>query len=117
MITETYEKHIQMNNMDNVKYEYFDYHHATKGQQFQKANPLILKLEHLNKIFRFYVEDMNNETLLLTQKGIIRSNCLDCLDRTNLFMTKIAAITFQQMMKQFDIDLKDNILNGQDILT
>ena len=31
VITDTFEKHIQLNNMDNVKYEYFDFHHACKG--------------------------------------------------------------------------------------
>ena len=112
LVTETFERHIQQNNLDNVKYEYFDFHHACKGQRFDRVNPLIEKLSHLNKIFRFYVEDLEKKTVLQTQKGVIRSNCLDCLDRTNFFMTKIAAQTFQQMMKQFDLDLRQ-IFNGQ----
>lgn len=66
LITDTFEKHVQSNNLDNVKYEYFDFHHACKGQQFQKVNPLIDKLAHLNKIFRFYVEDIDKATVLLT---------------------------------------------------
>lgn len=51
----------------------------------------------------------------MTQKGIVRTNCLDCLDRTNFFMTKVSAMLFDFMMKHLDVDL--NQVFGQDILS
>jgi hypothetical protein len=30
----------------------------------------------------------------MKQYGVFRTNCLDCLDRTNFFQTKLAVITF-----------------------
>ena len=64
---------------------------------------------------RFYVEDTRNNSVLLTQKGIFRTNCLDCLDRTNFFMTKVSAVIFDFMMKHLEVDL--NQVFGQDILS
>lgn len=51
----------------------------------------------------------------MTQKGIFRTNCLDCLDRTNFFMTKVSAIIFDYMMKHLEVDL--NQVFGQDIIS
>lgn len=60
MLTEEYEKHIQRLEQkelegegtkeegeemgDKVKYEYFDFHEACQGEQFQHSNELVDKL-------------------------------------------------------------------------
>lgn len=69
MITDEYENHIIKNNLPNVRYEFFDFHHACKGQKFDHVNPLIKKLQLMNENFRFYVEDTRNNTVIMTQKG------------------------------------------------
>ena len=77
MITETYESHIKNNNLANVRYEYFDFHHACKGHKFFKVNPLVLKVQPLVENFGFYAEDCQKKTILLTQRGIgLPSNCV-----------------------------------------
>lgn len=70
MITDEYENHIIKNNLPNVRYEFFDFHHACKGQKFDRVNPLIKKLQLMNENFRFYVEDTRNNTVIMTQKGL-----------------------------------------------
>lgn len=62
----------------------------TKGDNFQVLNNLIIKVEDLlvNK-FGFYSEDRLSGQILSEQKGIFRTNCLDCLDRTNVVQNKI----------------------------
>ena len=69
MITESFESHIINNNLSNARYEYFDFHSACKNQKFDKVNPLIRKLQLMNENFRFYVEDLKDQTVLMTQKG------------------------------------------------
>ena len=34
--------------------------------------------------FKYFVEDRNTGKILEEQKGAMRTNCLDCLDRTNV---------------------------------
>ena len=37
------------------------------------------------------------------QKGVFRTNCLDCLDRTNFFQAKLALITIESIFRQLNI--------------
>lgn len=46
--------------------------------------------EMLVKKFQYFVEDRNTGKILQEQKGVMRTNCLDCLDRTNVTQTMIA---------------------------
>lgn len=103
-----------MNKLPDVRYEYFDFHHACKGQKFEMVNPLVKKLQLTIENFRFFAEEVASNTVHMTQKGIVRTNCLDCLDRTNFFMTKVAAIIFDNQMRSLGVDLtkvfKEDIL-------
>lgn len=78
------------------------------------VNPLVKKLQLLIENFRFFAEDFTKKTVFITQKGTVRTNCLDCLDRTNFFMTKVAALMFNNQMKCLGIDLTQ--IFGEDIL-
>ena len=40
------------------------------------------------------------------QKGVVRVNCLDNLDRTNLIQSKIAYFVLTSMLEQGGIDVK-----------
>lgn len=92
--------------LEFVRYEYFDFHFACKGQKFEKANYLINKIAEVNHYFKFYAEDLCTKKVVHTQKGVVRTNCLDCLDRTNFVQTKIAMLTLEQILKEFRIDFK-----------
>jgi SacI homology domain len=98
MITDNYESHVQKNNLSYIRYEYFDFHHACKGQRYDKVNPLLTKLQPMIENFRFYAEDTVIKTIPLTQKVVIRTNCLDCLDRTKLFQGKVAMTIFDAIV-------------------
>ena len=66
MITDAYEIHLKNNNLAGVRYEFFDFHHACKGHKFFKVNPLILKVLPLVENFKFYAEDVQKKTVLMT---------------------------------------------------
>lgn len=38
----------------------------------------------------YYVEEITSCKIARIQKGVIRTNCMDCLDRTNVVQTRIA---------------------------
>ena len=48
---------------------------------------------------------MVHQTVVMTQKGVIRTNCADCLDRTNYVQTKIAIQTFEKILKLLGINV------------
>jgi hypothetical protein len=68
------------------------------------------KIEKLLDKFSFFAEDRFNRKTYRVQGGVFRTNCLDCLDRTNVTMTKISMLILQ---KQLDY-LKQ--LNGFEVV-
>lgn len=69
MITDAYEEHVKKTNLPDIRYEYFDFHHACKGQKFEMVNPLVKKLQLVIENFRFFAEDTRNNSILMKQKG------------------------------------------------
>lgn len=54
-------------------------------------NNLVIKVEEkLVKTFGYYTEDRISGKISQEQKGVMRTNCLDCLDRTNVVQTRLA---------------------------
>lgn len=45
--------------------------------------------------------------LLELQKGIIRSNCVDCLDRTNVFQQVIGTAVMVSQLRSMGLDVKE----------
>jgi len=70
MLTEAFEIHIKNNNNPHVRYEFFDFHFHTKGNRFDKVNSLIYKISPLVERFKFYAQDVQSGTKLLSQEGI-----------------------------------------------
>ena len=46
----------------------------------------------------FFVEQWTTKKILNFQKGVIRVNCLDCLDRTNIVQTKLCLHILKKMV-------------------
>ena len=47
--------------------------------------------------------DSRSKKTLERQQGIFRTNCLDCLDRTNYFQAKLALLTLESILERFSI--------------
>ena len=61
MLTEAYEEQIKVNELQNVRYEWFDFHHECKNNVFALSNPLIRKLTAHIRNFSFFVEDQKKK--------------------------------------------------------
>lgn len=77
-----------------VRYEYFDFHEQCKNNQFQNSDKLIKKIAKIMDSFGATVFDTKRKKLVSKQNGVIRTNCLDCLDRTNYMQSRIALYEF-----------------------
>jgi hypothetical protein len=49
----------------------------------------------------------NNTYLLVLQNGVIRSNCVDCLDRTNVFQQVIGTAVMVNQLKMMGVTAKE----------
>ena len=105
-LTEQFEQLIQETQLNGVKYEFFDFHYACKAQKYENVDVLIEKLASVVENSRFFAAKVKQDPhLIFLQQGVLRVNCLDCLDRTNLVQTKFAALMLQNIMAHMNTDL------------
>jgi len=90
----------------------FDFHAETKGPNGYEAASLIRRMiESSAEGFAYYlseeIEDTGDEdrekprqrtVVVLQQDGVFRTNCLDCLDRTNLIQTIISQMAIEAFL-------------------
>ena len=72
---------------------HFDFH-AITGGDFRLANNIQPLLMMTAEEFSYYLEDVSTKSVVLEQMGIFRTNCLDCLDRTNVIQGIISQVGY-----------------------
>jgi hypothetical protein len=89
---------------DRLHYIYFDFHAETKGMQMHRAQLLIDRMrEALVAQQYFRAADMPGSRLdgrlevRSLQTSVVRSNCMDCLDRTNVVQSMLARWTLDRI--------------------
>ena len=51
----------------------------------------------------YFILDSAKNEVLDHPEGIFRTNCLDCLDKTNFFQAKLALISLEDIFNRFNI--------------
>ncbi|KAI1430830.1 putative SAC1 protein [Xylaria sp. CBS 124048] len=86
---------------DRLHYVYFDFHHETKGLQMHRAMLLVERMQDAliaQQYFRGV--DMPANGGLETrnfQTSVVRTNCMDSLDRTNVVQSMLARWTMDRI--------------------
>lgn len=64
-----------------------------------------------NRMFSIFTNKKQNEQIVEFQRGIVRTNCVDCLDRTNCFQQIIGEIALGIQVKFIKQYLKNQFYN------
>ncbi|EDN10458.1 inositol/phosphatidylinositol phosphatase [Histoplasma capsulatum] len=90
--------------MDHLHYVYFDFHSETKGLQWHRAELLLERLTDgllKGQYFRG-IEVPGDSTgsleIRTLQTSVVRTNCMDCLDRTNVVQSMLARWTLTRQL-------------------
>ncbi|PIA90510.1 Inositol-1,4,5-trisphosphate 5-phosphatase 1 [Cercospora beticola] len=93
----------------------YDFHAETRGPNgYEAASGIRRWIETAARAFEYYLSQDSAELItengkqqsvlgqneILKQAGVFRTNCLDCLDRTNLVQTIISQIAFEIFLEQ-----------------
>jgi len=95
--------------MDRLHYVYFDFHNETKGLKWHRAQLLLDQLhDALDKQQYFRGVDMpaNLDDRLEVrnhQTSVVRTNCMDCLDRTNVVQSMLARYALNRQLTDLGI--------------
>ncbi|KAM6550612.1 hypothetical protein CsatB_000420 [Cannabis sativa] len=73
----------EMEKLADVRYISFDFHNVCGNSNFDNLQVLFDQISEEFEKQGYFLMDAEGK-ILVEQKGIIRSNCIDCLDRTNV---------------------------------
>lgn len=110
-VKEAYERAV--NKLDNprVHYTYYDFHHECKGMKFQNVVNLVKTLEDKGHGPNdWFLYDVTQEKPQQVQKSVVRTNCMDCLDRTNVVQGTFAKSMVERQLRHVGIFGKDDTL-------
>ncbi|XP_042908659.1 synaptojanin-1 [Parasteatoda tepidariorum] len=110
MLSKMFQSHHKVSRYcKNIPYIAFDYHAECRGGRYENINILGKKIAHQLESFSFFYKDSEGAQNL--QKGTFRTNCLDCLDRTNNVQTYIGLEILQHQLHHLSIGDQPQILS------
>lgn len=95
---------------NDLKYFHFDFHHECRAFGWSRLNDLIGSIKKYFDQFGYYECSGNLSSTFQKQIGIVRVNCVDSLDRTNVFLGLIGKSMLLKQLKQ--IEAIEPTMNG-----
>lgn len=86
----------------SVRYEPFDFHAECRKMRWDRLSILIDRVAHDQDEMGFFMA-LKKGALVSLQAGVFRTNCVDCLDRTNVVQSMLAKRALTAMLKLLDI--------------
>jgi hypothetical protein len=113
-IGESYETHAKTLNENGgldgkgkqLGFEWFDFHNVCRGMHFENVSRLMDTLEPFATATGWTI--ISDDQITHKQSGVLRTNCMDCLDRTNVVQSACArtALEAQLSAGSYTIDLQ-----------
>ena len=118
IIGNEYEKNAKKYNEENpetaqpLAFEWWDFHNACRGMKFENVSQLLdilgTKIQESGSTVEL------NGQVIQKQSGVLRTNCMDCLDRTNVCQSLFAKFMLDLQLKEegFDMSAQSDQLNS-----
>lgn len=133
-LTARYRQHVQQSplnavldltktsgNQDQLFESQFDFHAETRGSAgYETAGMVKQLIQERAESFAYFlceggppapfdnssanIAKAQNSKVILQQEGVFRTNCLDCLDRTNLIQTILSRMALEQFLRNRNED-------------
>ena len=101
VISEAYlDQSLWYNNPD-LHFISFDFHDACKGMHFENVSILTDAIADQVRGLQFTWLDKHG--VVCTQTGVVRVNCIDCLDRTNVVQTALARLILETQLTKLGV--------------
>lgn len=102
-VKQAYESAVTALADPKLKYVYFDFHHECRMMRWDRVRLLLTKLVELglsNKDFSSYTVSSDGVKKIKEQNHAVRTNCMDCLDRTNVVQSMVARWFLQEQLEE-----------------
>ncbi|XP_065165114.1 synaptojanin-1 [Atheta coriaria] len=113
-LSNEFQKHHNESPHTDIPHIVFDYHQECRGGNQTNLSKLKSKVDQQLQEHQFYHADGTN--VYCQQTGTIRTNCLDCLDRTNCVQTFFGLETLNKQLQVMNmIDKKQTVTRFEEV--
>ncbi|XP_053323299.1 phosphatidylinositol-3-phosphatase SAC1 [Spea bombifrons] len=93
-----------ISNLGNgmVRYFAFDFHKECSRMRWDRLQILVDQVAEIQDDFGYFLVDTEGR-ILMQQEGVFRSNCMDCLDRTNVIQSLLARRSLQAQLQRLGV--------------
>ncbi|KAF8905440.1 inositol/phosphatidylinositol phosphatase [Gymnopilus junonius] len=102
-VKEAYERYISGLDLSGVNYQYFDFHGECKHMRWDRISVLIDRLKDELDNYGYFQVNNGEPSPRKIQNGIVRTNCMDNLDRTNVVQAAVAKYVLNQQLQSLGI--------------
>ncbi|KAF4023848.1 hypothetical protein G4228_015721, partial [Cervus hanglu yarkandensis] len=85
-----------------IRYIAFDFHKECKNMRWDRLSILLDQVAEMQDELSYFLVDPAG-LVLSTQEGVFRSNCMDCLDRTNVIQSLLARRSLQAQLQRLGV--------------
>ncbi|KAG0206208.1 inositol polyphosphate 5-phosphatase [Mortierella sp. GBA30] len=82
----TYRSHLDEQEREELDYGGL----LVKGGNYDQVQSLLQHVRGDSERYGYFYHDLLSNTIVQTQRGVFRTNCLDCLDRTNVIQSNLS---------------------------
>jgi hypothetical protein len=106
---EEYEMAVRLYSAANVRYVSVDFHRLVDGDHYDNLSKLIQLLADDVTAELWFCKQLGADAVTL-QKAVTRTNCIDCLDRTNVVQQLLAKyVLYQQLYLHNLVDIQESL--------
>lgn len=105
-------QHTEFNN-SNMKFVSFDFHKKTKSTNYGGLNELISAVQDSINDFGYFMVDLKERKVIKSQTGVLRVNCIDCLDRTNVCESIFGRLVLNKELKDLELLKNDDKVDNK----
>ncbi|XP_054715985.1 phosphatidylinositol-3-phosphatase SAC1-like [Uloborus diversus] len=96
----------------NIKYEAFDFHHECRKMRWDRLSILMDRVRQ-DLLDHNYFMMLRDGSVPCQQEGVFRTNCIDCLDRTNVVQSLLARESLELQLKKLGVLSEGQKLQAQ----
>jgi len=98
---------------DHVGYEAFDFHRECANMRWDRLSLLVARMQNCLANFGCFVKAKSVNGHIAAQNsqqsGVFRTNCMDCLDRTNVVQSLLANENLNRVLRDFGLLDRDGV--------
>uniref|UniRef100_A0A3P8WCK0 SAC1 like phosphatidylinositide phosphatase n=1 Tax=Cynoglossus semilaevis TaxID=244447 RepID=A0A3P8WCK0_CYNSE len=91
-----------VSEMNNDNYIAFDFHKECSRMRWHRLQILVDKISETQEEYSYFMVNSEGKTVA-HQRGVFRSNCMDCLDRTNVIQSLLARCSLQSQLQRMGV--------------